>query len=371
MTTRASSRRGVSEIALRRLHNQSLIVPAFDNPPDVVAWLGAVQCQDFAAGKWALGMRLTHATDAAVEDAFNRGAMVRTHVMRPTWHFVPPGDVRWMQKLTSARVRARLAPYDRKLELTSTLLARCRTILTHALRDHDLTRDELAEHLKRKGVDARGPRLAHIVMDSELEGLVCSGPRRGKQFTYALLDRRVPKSKRLPREEARALLAFRYFESHGPAQLKDFAWWSGLAAKDAAQGLDSVKAKLVEETLDGKVYWSSPDRGAVRTSARAHFLSVYDEYVIAYKDRSALQGERYIAKFLAMGSALNAVLVFDGRLIGTWKPTAGKQSVELAVQPLRRLTRVEQDAVQTAASGYGEFLGLPVKLRQAAVKDSP
>jgi hypothetical protein len=369
--TRGSSRVDASDIARRRLHNQALDSPAFHAPRDVVAWLGAVQCQDFAAGKWALGMRLTDATDAAVEDAFNCGTIVRTHVMRPTWHFVPPGDVRWMQELTAARVRARMAPYDRQLEITPKLRSRCRDVLTKALRDDDLTREELAGHLKRKGVDARGPRLAHIVMDAELEALICSGPRRGKQFTYSLLDRRVPKSKRMPRDEARALLALRYFESHGPAQLKDFAWWSGLAAKDAADGLESIKSKLVPETFDGKVYWSSPNHEVARTPAVAHFLSVYDEYVIAYKDRSALEGERHIAKLLAMGSALTAVLIVDGKLVGTWKPTVRKQAVELAVQPLRRLTRAEQDIVQAAARGYGTFLGLPATLRHSAVKRSP
>jgi hypothetical protein len=176
------------DVARQRLHNQSLDRPRFESPWEVVSWLGAVQAQDYAGAKSALGLRMKRATDAAVEDAVNRGAILRTHVMRPTWHFVTPEDIHWMLELTAPRVRAVLAHYDRKLELTERLLSRCRWLMEAALRDGEpLTRAELAERLEREGVQARGQRLARIVMHAELDGLICSGPLRGKQFTYALM----------------------------------------------------------------------------------------------------------------------------------------------------------------------------------------
>ena len=358
---RGRSRRPTpSAIASRRLHNQSLAAPRFAQPADAVGWLGAVQAQDYAMAKWALGLRVANATDAGIEKAFNHGRILRTHVLRPTWHFVSPEDICWMLELTAPRVKAILSHYDRKLGLTATVLSRCHATMAKALdADGHLTREELARCLERKRIEARGQRLARIVMHAELDGLVCSGPRRGKQFTYALLERRVRKAARIDREEARAKLALRYFVSHGPAQLKDFAWWSGLTVKDAADGLESVKSQLARETLDGKTYWSSLACAPKEKPTRSFLLSIYDEYTIAYKDRSALGGDRFAEMFLRMGNALTAVLVVDGKIAGTWKRAIGKNTVDVVVRPLRRLSSTEKKAVAVAADRYGAFLGVP------------
>ena len=309
--------------------------------------------------KWALGLRIANSTDAAVEKAFNDGAILRTHVLRPTWHFVMPEDIRWMLELTAPRVKAILTHYDRKLGLTARVLLRCHDTMTKALdADGPLTREELAKRLERKRVDARGQRLARIVMHAELEGVVCSGPRRGKQFTYALLERRVPRAARIDRDEARAKLALRYFASHGPAQIKDFAWWSGLTVKDASGGLESVKSQLQGEIVDGKTYWSSPTRAPKQRSPQAHLLSIYDEYTIAYKDRSALGAGHMGEILLRMGNALTAVLVLDGKIAGTWKRAIGKNAVDVVVRPLRELSPADKKAVTVAAKRYGAFLGV-------------
>ena len=122
-----------------------------------------------------------------------------------------------------------------------------------------LTRAELARYLKRAKVPADGLKLAYLMMHAELEGVICSGPRRGKQFTYALLDERVPATKPKTREEALAELAKRYFASHGPATMRDFAWWSGLTVKDAQQAIDSVRPILESSTIGGLTYWSAED----------------------------------------------------------------------------------------------------------------
>jgi len=349
------------DIAPARLSNQLLGKRKCKTPGEVVAWLGAVQAQDFAAAKWALGLRMHKATDADIENSFNNGAILRTHVMRPTWHFVVPQDIRSLLALTAPRVHAANAHMYRKLELDDKLLSRCHAVFTKALRGKKyLTRSELANHLAENRIEAAGLRLAYMIMHAELEALICSGPRRGKQFTYALFEERVPQAKKLRRDEALAQWTLRYFASHGPAQLKDFAWWSGLTVQDAQRGLDLAAPQLAHEIIDGNTYWFSPNTKTVKSEAPAALLlSIYDEYTIAYKDRSALGGERYSEKLLAMGNALNSVLILDGKIAGTWKRVIKKGRVEIMTNPFRPLRKDEREAVKAAATGYGEFLEMP------------
>jgi hypothetical protein len=354
-----------SDIAQARLSNQLLGKKKCEKSSEVVAWLGAVQAQDFAAAKWALGLRLQNATDADIEKAYNEGAILRTHLMRPTWHFVLPEDIRSLLALTAPRVHAANAHMYRKLELGSDLLSRCRRIFTKVLRDGKyLTRSELARHLAENRIEAAGQRLAYIIMHAELEALICSGPRRGKQFTYALLEERAPQAKKLRRklrrDEALAQWTLRYFVSHGPAQLKDFVWWSGLTLQDAQQGLDLAGPQLAHEIVEGKAYWFSPNTKTVKPKTpTALLLSIFDEYTIAYKDRSALGEERIIEKLLSMGNALTAVLILDGKVVGTWKRVVKKGRVEVMINPFRPLRKDEEEAIKAAVARYGKFLELP------------
>jgi hypothetical protein len=206
------------DVAELRLRNTGLSDSPFRDPAAVIAHLGAVQAQDFAAAKWSLGLRIREATDETVEAAFNEGRFVRTHVMRPTWHFVLPQDVRWMQELTAPRVRRALASSDRRLGITEEIISRSGAVLAEALEGRNyLTRNEISIRLEKDGIHMRGQRLAHLLVHAELSAQLCSGPRRGKQFTYALLDERAPEQVRLSREESLELLATRYFMSHGPA----------------------------------------------------------------------------------------------------------------------------------------------------------
>lgn len=346
-----------SEIAQFRLSQQQLTAPSFKNPAEVVAWLGAVQAQDFPASKWALGLRMKSATDETIEKAYNAGEILRTHIMRPTWHYVLPADIRWLQELTAPRVKALLASYDRKLEITEKVLSRSSSVIAQALGNKQyLTRADIANCLEKNKITARGQRLAHLVMHAELDAVICSGPLQGKQFTYALLDERVPPTRPIDRGQALAKLTLKYFVSHGPAQVKDFAWWSGLTVKEAMSGIEMVKPKLVEEIIDGKTYYFSASAAVKKNSSCTFLLSIYDEYVIAYKDRGALGAERYAEKFLSMGNALTSVLILDGKIIGTWKRVLKKDTVEIKLNPLRKLAKNEQEAVRGAAQRYGKFL---------------
>jgi hypothetical protein len=350
-----------SEIPQFRLNSTGLSSSSFNSPAAVVEHLGAVQSQDFAAAKWSVGLRLQKATDRTVEAAFNEGKFLRTHVMRPTWHFVMPKDIRWMLELTAPRVKRILAPYDCKLGITPEVLIASQRVFTKALEGKNyLNRTELGNQLEANGLSARGQRLAHLIMHSEIEGLICSGPRRGKQFTYGLLEEVAPNAKKLPQEDAQEKLALKYFRGHGPAQLVDFAWWSGLAMKDARQGLDKARTALTEETVEGKTYWFSQKTNAVTyTKLEAYLLSIYDEYVIGYKDRSALGEGRYFEELIQMGNALTAVMVLDGRIVGTWKRRIGKDQVEIRLNPFMDLDAQEREEFEKSADRYSAFTESP------------
>src|SRR5215471_4517627 len=194
------------DIAHRRLHNQHLTHRTLETPQALVEWLGAVQAQDFAAAKWALGLRLRGVTDDSIEQAFTDGALLRTHVMRPTWHFVSPADIGWLLALTAPRVQQALAYSNRKLELDEVVLRHTNAVLANALQGgKQLTRDELTTVLQQAGVATAGElRVTHMLMRAELDGVICSGARRGKQFTYALLAERAPQARSLDRDKALA-----------------------------------------------------------------------------------------------------------------------------------------------------------------------
>jgi hypothetical protein len=347
------------DIAQQRLLNQRLAANPFEKPAEVVDWLGAVQSQDYFGAKWALGLRLRDAHDTDLDRAFNAGSILRTHVLRPTWHFVTPIDIRWLLALTAPRVHAANAHRYRELELDDPTMKRGHKALIKSLRGgQHLTREELGEALENAGIaEAKGQRLAYLVMHAEVDGLICSGPRRGKQFTYALLEERVPSVAALKRDEALATLARRFFTSHGPATVRDFAKWSGLSSVDARHGLKAVEDQLEHETLNGEQYWflssAEPIKQVLPTG---YLLSVYDEYIIGYADRSAIAGPEVAAKLFTLGNALTAVIVIDGQIVGSWRRTLNNESVVVELNPFRRFTTAEQRSIAAAAQRYGEFL---------------
>jgi hypothetical protein len=350
------------KIAWARLHCQRLAAGRLTRPADVVGWLGAVQAQEYPLAKWGLALRMRRATDASVERAFTAGAILRTHVLRPTWHFVTPADIRWLLALTAPRVRAAVAYYDRQLGITPAVITRANRAVARALSGGvELTRAELRAVLAGAGVAVEGTqRLAHVIMHAELDAVICSGARRGKQFTYALLDERAPTQRARSRDEAMAELARRYFISHGPAQLRDFAWWSGLASADARAGLEMSRQHLADDDIEGKRYWFVPSVRTLAPPGRvAHLLPPYDEYLIAYKDRSASL-DPALWKPAAGRDPFAAPVVLDGRVVGGWRRTAGSGTITLDLP--RRLSATDSRLVDEAARRYGDFLGLALTI---------
>jgi hypothetical protein len=336
----------------QRLSNQWLQHAEPRTPADVVSWLGAVQSQDFTGAKWALGLRAPGLSNADVDRAFDAGAILRTHVLRPTWHFVAPADIRWLLALTGPRVHAVNASYYRQQELDPRTLARSRAVFEHVLHGgKHLTRTALAASLQRAGISASGLRLALLVMHAELDAVICSGPRQGKQFTYALLEERVPRATALTHDEALEALTRRYFTSHGPATLRDYVWWSGLTVREARLGLELARTVLEEGTVGDRVFWwTAPVAARPRRKRAAHLLPNYDEYLIAYKDREPVLSRPAGG---APGEEFAHHLVIDGRLAGSWKRTTNPVGVE--VKPYGQLTAAQARALDAAVAAHRAF----------------
>lgn len=354
------------DIAYQRLHSQRLIGTPFQKPEDVVQWLGAVQAQDYAGAIWALGLRSHAVTAAQIEQAFTAGTLLRTHVLRPTWHFITPADIRWLLTLTAPRVHAANASMYRKLEIDATVIQRTHAVLVRALEGGcRCTREDVRVILEQAGIRTTGAlRFGYLLMQAELDGLICSGPRHGKQFTYALLEERVPPAIPLDRDEALGELARRYFTSHGPATLRDFVVWSGLTMADAKRGIAQVASLLEQVVIEDQTYWFA---GTVvptdTTKPIAHVLPNYDEYFIGFKDRSAIMESVKTAALDAQSAVLAGhIITVDGQVVGGWSRTLTKQGLVVACTLVTSLTQAQTHALAIAAQRYAAFLGRPLIL---------
>ncbi|MGH7723308.1 MAG: winged helix DNA-binding domain-containing protein [Candidatus Dormibacteria bacterium] len=353
-------------IAARRLQCQRLSGEPFPTAAAAVGSLVAVQSQDYAGARWAVGQRTRDVTDSDVDRLCDDGTILRTHVMRPTWHLVLADDVRWLLDLTAPRVRATLAYYDRRAEVDGALLRRSLPVIEAALGGgHALTRGELGAALARAGIAAAGSRLGHLVMHAELDAIAVSGPRHGKAVTYALLEERAPAARRLDRDASLAELARRYFAGHGPAQVRDFVWWSGLTLAEAKRGIAMAGPAITQEQIGDRWYLSSPE--ARRTAARGpvvNLLPNFDEFLVAYRDRSAALEHASAGSTLPLsaGEVLGNVVLLDGQVWGYWKRRRSGPDVVLEVGPIDRLGTAASTALQRAAGRLGRFLGAPVTI---------
>ncbi|HEU4827938.1 MAG TPA: winged helix DNA-binding domain-containing protein [Gemmatimonadales bacterium] len=341
------------------------MTPPSASPQAVVSRLGAVQAQDFGAAKWGVGLRGRGLVDAEVERAFNAGELVRTHVLRPTWHFVAPADLRWLLRLTAPRVHLANGPYYREAGIDAAVIRRSTAILERVLRDRNYrTRAELGAALTRGRVEASDARrLSYLMMRAELDGVVCSGPLRGKQHTYALLEERVPPAASLDRDDALHELARRYISTRGPATAHDLAWFSGLTVAEARRGIASLGGATVQQ-VDGRDYWTDgPGRPRPVAGRAVHLLPNFDEYFIGLRDRGAILDRLRMAKVPMPTPALERhVIAVGGQLVGGWKRTLSRKGVTVELQVVVRLSRQEQQALTRAVEAYGDFLQLPMEI---------
>jgi hypothetical protein len=349
-----------STIAGRRLVNQQIARQRFGSPGEVARWLGAAQAQDYLGALWALGLRTPGATEATVEAAIAAKALVRTWPMRGTIHFVAPEDARWMLELLTPRVVQNTQGRLRELGLDGPTIAASAEVVARALEGgRQLTRGELRAELEAAGIAVDGQRGNHIFGQLAQARLICFGARAGKQPTFALLDEWAPEARSLPRDEALATLALRYFSSHGPATLQDLVWWAGLTVADARAGLAAAAPQLSHELIDGQEYYGPREAPDADALPPVFLLPPFDEFLVAYRDRSAALDPAFAGRVVPGGNGIfNPIVVTGGRVTGTWRRTLKKDHVALSFAPFSGWSAVEREAIATAAECYAGFLGL-------------
>ena len=341
-----------------RLITQQIEATKFRTPKEIVSWMGAMQAQDYNMAKWAIGLRLPGTTDGTIEDAFNKGEILRTHVLRPTWHFVAAEDIYWMLELTSPQMNSLLKSRQKQLELTKTIFAKSNSIIEKAVsgRKH-VTREELMTLLKKAKITITSERSYHLMYQAELNGIVCSGNMKGKNQTYALLEERIKKAKQIPREEALAKLADRYFTSHCPATLEDFTWWSGLNITDARHALEMIKKSLISETIKSKTYWFTNSFSIpAKSKSSLYLLPAFDEFFISYKDRTAAFQPEHHTKAFTNNGIFHPVILMNGKAIGLWKRNIQKDKVILEAAFFKNVSKTVILSVEKKFNQFGKFV---------------
>lgn len=356
-------RRMLPNLILTRLSNHLLSAERFAAPEQAAAWMGAVQAQDYAGAKWALGLRSAAGADAQVEAALEAHALVRTWVPRGTLHFLAAADLGWMTALLGPRVLAGNAGRYRQLELDVAALERGRAGLHAALlQNGPLDRRELRAVLERLGVSTAGQRFPYLLQNAALHGLVFQSVTRRGQAVYSAREA-LPQAPPLEKDAALAELARRYFQSHGPAGIEDFSWWSGLSAGESRSAIGLARADLVEEQIDARPTWRTQTGVAAPPPfPAAWLLPAFDEYLVAYRERSAVLEPGWASR-LERGGILAPCVVIDGRAAGVWRRTLRKTAVDIELDLFDPLQTSQIPALEAAAGRYAGFIGRTPQLR--------
>ncbi len=325
----------------------------------------ALQAQDFAMCKWALGVRLPDSRIEKIDAALDSGFLLRTHALRFTWQLVTAEDVGWLLDLTAPLTKSRLKSRHAELGLTPDLLAACCRVIERALQEPlALRRAELAAALGQAGLPHAGVQVSHIFGWAELEKVICSGPLQNGKPTYALLARRAPPAPALAREEALARLARGYFNSRWPASLADFAWWSGLPVGEARRAIQTLQGEFYPQVIGGQTYYlpqtgqASPlDELTASLAERAFLLPAFDEFLISYTDRRAVLSAEHQARTFSSNGIFYPVIVVDSQVVGVWKRAVKKSRLEMGFDFFVSPSSQMLPAVQAAAAAYARFLG--------------
>lgn len=355
------------EVPNRRLHSHRLTdATRFDAPHQAVTWFGAMQAQDYPQSKWAMGSRCTSASDASIEQAFADRSIVRTWAMRGTLQIIAAQDIRWITQLVGSRLIASKAKSDvRRFELDEAAYTETLHALEVILRGKQLTRRETQAGLESRGISTAGQRGYHILNHAALRGLICFGTWRGKEDTFVLLDEWLPATKPLARDEALAALALRYFRSHGPATLQDFAWWAGLTAGDARTALNGAKPKLQEARIGERTFWMSNEFTSTKIespkieSPDVQLLAGFDEYLLGYTDRRFQLQAIHNSRVIHSNGIFHPTIIVDGQIVGTWQRKVMKGKLVITPAVFTPLTRRATQALDEAAQRYSDFMGLP------------
>lgn len=348
----------LAEISNLRLLSQQIAEAKFKSAKEIVGWMGAMQAQDYSMAKWAIGIRLADSTVHLIESAIDKGQIIRTHLLRPTWHFVSSDDIFWMLALTAPQIKAILKTRDKALELNEKIYGKSNAIIEQALnRGRHLTREALVAELELANIPTDNNRASHLLLRAEIDGITGSGKSENNKQTYALLSERVPKGKTLNKEEALAKLAERYFTSHGPATLRDFIWWSGLSATDSKHALEMVKSHFVSETVGKQTYWLTNSFTLPTPGINlVYLLPAYDEFVISYKDRTVSMPVKNHIRAISSNGIFRPTIVINGQVSGLWKRTIKKERVIVEIELFQSVDNVMTSLIEKSINHFVKFV---------------
>lgn len=346
------------EIALLRMASQKILKTNFHEPQEIVHHLGAMQAQDYTMAKWAIGSRCD-ATEKSIEEAINSGKIIRTHILRPTWHFVSSEDIHWMMDLSGPQVKKIILSAAKKYDLDEKKLKKINASIEKILLyNKSLTREEIIRELGFKKEIVQNFSSTLIMGYAELDGLVCNGNMKGRQITYSLLEEKVPKSKtKLTKEEGLAKLAKRYFESHGPATLPDFTWWSGFPATTAKLTVLSIESELDSVEVDGKKYWFKKGlTSELDTPKKIHFLPSFDEILISYKTREITIAKEHQANAFTNNGIFWPIIIENEKVIGIWKRTVKKEHTRIETSFFETISQKKKALILEAIKPFENYL---------------
>ncbi len=341
------------EVALQRIINHR-IGSDLKSKSDLIRHMGALQAQDLPMSLWAIGCR-TGKLDAALRKSFASGEFIRTHLMRPTWHIVAPSDIEWIIDITADRIRSRTKTRRKQLGLTPKFLDRCLKMIDELLLGKgECDRNDIGEMLKRHKIDLADNRLAHILMEAELDKLVCSGKISGNRQTYVLYRNRVTDIFKPDRNPAAELLK-RFLSSHGPATLGDFIWWSGLTITLAKEALEEIRSELQSVQVNESIMWFVQWHEKMLPQ-EMFLLPAFDEFVIAYKDRAIFLPDEQHSKAVSRNGVFWPVILENGQAIGTWKRKIKGGSVHMEFFPFDSFSRETRSGIREQAEIFAAFL---------------
>jgi hypothetical protein len=347
----------LKDLAVLRISNQHLAGTKFKTARELVGWMGAMQAQDYDMARWAIGCRLVHSTDKLIQKAIDKGEIIRTHLLRPTWHFVSSEDIYWMLELTAPRIRSSLQSITKSLELTDSIFKKSNAIIQRALtEDTAIPREELVARLQAAKINTDSYRSMHLLLHAELTGLICSGPSKGGRRTHALLEQRVQRPKAMSRDDALKKLALKYFSSHGPATAQDFMWWSGLSALDVRNALEMIQAHFISETIGKEVYWFKNSSFPMKDDKRSiYLLPAFDEFIISYRSRGVSLLAAHSPRAISSNGIFRPTIVLDGQVIGLWKKTRKKEVVLIETELFKPLNQKVYSQIEQAVELLSQF----------------
>ena len=352
----------ISDIPGKRLTSQHISSKKYKTVKELINYMGAIQAQDYLMSKWAIGVRLKNSSEKIINDAIDKGEILRTHLLRPTWHFVSSENIYWLLELTASRIKNSMSSRNRELDLTREVFKKSNRIIRDVLKGNNhLTREELIVILNKAKIKTDKNRASHLFAEAELSGIICGGKTRGNKHTYALLEERVSKSEALDREESLSKLARIYFQSRGPATIKDFSWWSGLNLTESGIALELIKSELNSFEINSRTYWFS-DRVKENKNQqnKIYLLPAFDEYLISYADRSAVLISEEHKSIVSTNGMFRAIIVYDGKIIGTWKRTIKKDKVSVQSEYFKKQSKKINQMITKEVENFGRFLGKKV-----------